>query len=82
MKDEAARMPERGIYFFLIVCVFVCLFVFFFWGGGGWFINLHLFVKDGFGFGGTIHLRKVCVILTQIRGRPAPYEGLSEFSRD
>ena len=58
MKDEAARMPERGIYFFLIVCVFVCLF-FFGGGGGGWFKNFHLFVQDGFGFGGTIHLPKV-----------------------
>ena len=31
MKDEVVRMPKQGIHFFLIVC----LFVHFFFGGGG-----------------------------------------------
>ena len=62
MKDEAARMPKHGIHFFRIVC----LFVHFFFGGGGRGESELPFIlsKTGFGYGASAkRLPKVYLIL-------------------
>lgn len=54
-------MPKHGIHFFLIVC----LFVHFFWGGGGRGESELPFIlsKTGFGYGGAKRLPKVYLLL-------------------